>query len=202
MSVADRAADLCSFRTNSGGEGCRVAAPAKETRPPDQEEAGWGTHRPQAPNPGRSIPLISASVRQLASLSSRRLTDHGRCWARIPAYDDRVQLRATLIVGLWILWALIWIASAIVFRPDSPESTPRRRRGDAASSGVVQTDPGSVHLGRDPNTSRGRHILWKHRRVDRSSGMRRGVCRCNLGAHRPWPELGDADDRPHQTCAG
>ena len=106
-----------------------MAAPAKGTRPPDQEEAGWGTHRPQAPNPGRSIPLISASVRQLASLSSRRLTDHGRCWARIPAYDDRVQLRATLIVGLWILWALIWIATAIVFRPDSPDSTPRRRRG-------------------------------------------------------------------------
>jgi protein-S-isoprenylcysteine O-methyltransferase Ste14 len=36
-----------------------------------------------------------------------------------------VQLRATLIGICWIAWVLIWIASAVIFRADSSDPSPR-----------------------------------------------------------------------------
>ena len=41
-----------------------------------------------------------------------------------------MELRATLIVVCWISWALIWIGTAIIFRPEKRDSSspqPRRR---------------------------------------------------------------------------
>jgi protein-S-isoprenylcysteine O-methyltransferase Ste14 len=41
-----------------------------------------------------------------------------------------VQIRETLVVTCWIVWALIWLATAIIFRPEaSDSSTPGRSRG-------------------------------------------------------------------------
>jgi protein-S-isoprenylcysteine O-methyltransferase Ste14 len=37
-----------------------------------------------------------------------------------------VQLRATLIAVCWIAWVLIWIGTAIIFRPDSRDPPARR----------------------------------------------------------------------------
>ena len=36
-----------------------------------------------------------------------------------------MQLRSTLIGICWIAWVLIWIASAVLFRPDSRDPSPR-----------------------------------------------------------------------------
>jgi protein-S-isoprenylcysteine O-methyltransferase Ste14 len=44
------------------------------------------------------------------------------------AYDSCVHLRATLIGVIWLVWVLIWIGTAVVFRPDSRDPAPRRRR--------------------------------------------------------------------------
>lgn len=45
------------------------------------------------------------------------------------AYDHLVQLTATLIVVFWIVWVLIWIGTAIIFRPEARDSSsPTRRR--------------------------------------------------------------------------
>jgi protein-S-isoprenylcysteine O-methyltransferase Ste14 len=44
------------------------------------------------------------------------------------AYDHLVQLTATLIVVCWIAWVLMWIGTAIIFRPEARDpSSPRRR---------------------------------------------------------------------------
>jgi protein-S-isoprenylcysteine O-methyltransferase Ste14 len=37
-----------------------------------------------------------------------------------------VQLRTTLIAVCWIAWVLIWIGTAIIFRPDSRDPSARR----------------------------------------------------------------------------
>jgi protein-S-isoprenylcysteine O-methyltransferase Ste14 len=45
-------------------------------------------------------------------------------------YDHDVQLRATLIAVCWMAWVLIWIGTAVIFRPDSRDPSPR---GEARS---------------------------------------------------------------------
>jgi len=36
-----------------------------------------------------------------------------------------VQLRATLIAVCWIAWVLIWVLTAVIYRPDSRDPSPR-----------------------------------------------------------------------------
>lgn len=45
------------------------------------------------------------------------------------AYDHLVELTASLSVVCWIAWALIWVGTAIIFRPEKGDSSsPRPRR--------------------------------------------------------------------------
>jgi protein-S-isoprenylcysteine O-methyltransferase Ste14 len=75
-----------------------------------------------------------------------------------------VALRATLIMVCWIAWVLIWIGTAIVFRPEKRDSSsPRRRRRSrhlgfrlVVAAGVILAIR-TQHLGRTPT---GHGVGW------------------------------------------
>ena len=74
-----------------------------------------------------------------------------------------MELRATLIVVWWFGWVLIWIGTAIVFRPDSRDAvsrprTPPRQRWFRLVLGVcILLAIRTHHLG---GTSFGRGVGW------------------------------------------
>lgn len=75
-----------------------------------------------------------------------------------------MELRATLIGVCWIAWLLIWIGTAIVFRPEKgdPSSPPPRRRPRRLGlrllvAGCVILAIRTQHLGRTPT---GHGVGW------------------------------------------
>lgn len=79
------------------------------------------------------------------------------------AYDHVVELRALLIVACWIVWVLIWICTAVAFRPDSqgasgrPRIPPRQRWFRVVLAVCILLAIRTHHLG---GTSFGRGVGW------------------------------------------
>jgi protein-S-isoprenylcysteine O-methyltransferase Ste14 len=75
----------------------------------------------------------------------------------VGAYDHLVELRATLIAACWIVWVLIWVATAVIFRPDARDSSSPRPRRRPRQLGFRLLLAGGIilairtqHLGRTP----------------------------------------------------